>query len=441
MSKLALQKQHLKQDIRRLKSRVEQLSSLIEVSIIINSTLEMDDLIELVLNKAELVMNAEASSVMLINEVNNLLECKVARGTVKTKVQETIHLRKGQGVAGWVWEHDESLIVSDVSQDERFFSGIDQKSGFITRSILAVPLKVQDRIIGVAEVLNPKDGSQFTLEDLDLFSTFCRQVALAIENTRLHQVQIEQERLRQQLESARIIQQSFMPQELPQSHLGKYYIAAKNLPAIAVGGDLYDAILYDQDHVGLLIGDVSGKGIPASLYMARLVSDFRFHSSQIPDPGQLFSVLNDSLVERSSQGMFITLQYILLDATTGVIQITDGGHHPPVILRQRSNRAFPLKVDGGYPLGIFADAIYPVSEFTLEPDDILIMYTDGVVEARNKDGDSFSLERLLKLVKRCSGSVDRILDTIIKGILKFSKDAVQHDDITLMVMSFTPSNE
>jgi len=421
--------------IDRLESRVEKLQSLIEVSIIINSTLDLDDLIELVLDKAESVMSAEASSVMLVNEDGNRLLCEVARGEVGAKVRESIQLEKGQGVAGWVWQNGEPLIVPDVSADKRFFSGIDSQSGFVTRSILAAPLKIQERIIGVAEVLNPKDGSRFTEDDLELFSTFCRLVALAIDNARLHKLRIEQERMQQQLESARVIQQSFMPQELPQCPQGRYRIAAKNLPAIAVGGDLYDALVFDDQYVGVLVGDVSGKGIPAALFMARLVSDFHFHANQMLDPGLLLTTLNNALVERSRQGMFVTLQYLLLDANTGKVLIADGGHLPPIVVQRGGARVYPLDVSGGCPLGILRSSEFPVSEFYLNAGDTLILYTDGVIEAKNATGEQFSLQRLMKLVTQ-DKSVNEILDATMSSLLDFSRNVEQHDDITILALSW-----
>ncbi|MBN1466201.1 GAF domain-containing protein, partial [candidate division KSB1 bacterium] len=305
--------------IRELESRVEDLSSLIHVTNIISSTLDLDELLGLVMEKAQEVMRAEASSVFLVNEELNVLECEVALGSHGDKIIKTIRLTKGQGVAGWVWQQAAPLIVPDVKKDQRFYSAADQLSGFQTKSILAVPLKNKEKIIGVAEVINRADGNEFTDYDLDLFKTFCQQVAMAIENARVHQIELEQERLRQQLESAKEIQQSFMPQKLPQGENGIFDIAARNLPAISVGGDLFDVLMLDDRHVGILIGDVSGKGIPAALYMARLMSDFRFYVQKHRDPGVLLDKLNDLLVDRSRHGMFVTLQFAVVDIWTGKI--------------------------------------------------------------------------------------------------------------------------
>ena len=222
--------------LQELQARVEDLSSLIHVTNIISSTLDQVELLGLVMEKAQEVMRAEASSVFLINEERDVLECEVALGSHSDKITKIIRLEKGQGVAGWVWENGTSLIVPDVSKDDRFYSAADQKSGFQTKSILAVPLQNKEKIIGVAEVINRTDGNEFTHYDLDLFKTFCQQVAMSIENARVHQIELEQERLRQQLESAKEIQPSFMPQKLPQGENGIFDIAARNLPASTSGG-------------------------------------------------------------------------------------------------------------------------------------------------------------------------------------------------------------
>lgn len=137
---------------------------------------------------------------------------------------------------------------------------MDEETGFKTRSILAVPLEVRHKIIGVAEVINPLAGREFSQEDLDLFSTFGRQVALAIENARLHRTSLEKQKIEEQLDAARIIQESFMPQTAPTSQENRFEVAAKSIAATAIGGDFYDFAQFEEDMLGVFIGDVSGKG-------------------------------------------------------------------------------------------------------------------------------------------------------------------------------------
>jgi sigma-B regulation protein RsbU (phosphoserine phosphatase) len=419
-------------DISLLESRINDLSSLIEVSIIVNSTLDLDQVLLLVMEKAQSVMRAEASSVLLVNNETNKLECEVALGAVGEQVRRTIRLAKGQGVAGWVWEHEEPIIVADVSKDKRFFSGIDRKSGFKTQSILAVPLKVQDRIIGVAEVINRVDGRNFTQDDQELFMTFGRQVALAIDNAQMHQLALEQERLRQQLESARIIQQSFMPQILPTSPRGLFELAAKNIPASAVGGDFYDAILLDENRLALLIGDVSGKGVPAALHMARIMSDFRFYVQQESEPQVLLSRLNNLVVERGQRGMFITLQFAIVDLKNKKLSLANGGHLPVLHISHESHRAGLITCDAGAPLGIARDLHFDAVECEIDSGDALFFYTDGLVEMRNKAREQFSLDGLVAVASQKWPSAEALLNTVLESVRDFSDHEPQHDDLTAM---------
>lgn len=415
-----------------LKNRVLDLSSLIEVSIIVNSTLDLAEVLSLVMEKAQSVMQADASSVMLINEETDQLECEVALGKASAEVKEKILLKRGQGIAGTVWDTGQALIVANAQEDQRFFPDVDLYSGFLTRSMIAAPLKVRGRIIGVAEVLNRKDGQPFTPENLDLFETFCRQVAMAIENARLHQYELEQERLQQQLESARAIQESFMPQRIPVCPRGCYQVAAKTRPARMVGGDFFDFIEFDADHLGIAIGDVSGKGIPAALYMARLVSDFRFLAQKGATPGETLTDLNHLLVERSRRGIFVTMQYLILDIPTGEVQIADAGHLPPLIWSRGSARA--LELEGGMPLGIVRGTRFETTRLALYENDKLCLYTDGVIEAKNNQGEQFSLAHLLNVFQDNGASPDQVLKNILSALTGFSKKVPQHDDITLLIL-------
>ncbi len=427
----------MKDDIRALKNRVENLSSLIEVSIIISSTLDLEKLISLVMEKAQLVMSAEASSVMLINEQTGMLEWEVALGEKSAEVKNSkIQLRLGEGIAGWVAQTGEALIVPDVSQDPRFFKKSDDTTGFKTRSILAVPLKVQDRIIGVAEVINSLNGKAFTNHDLDLFSTFSRQVALAIENARMHRQMIEKERLEQQLASARIIQESFMPQAFPTDAKHRFEVAARSIPATHIGGDFYDFFEFDQDSLGLVIGDVSGKGVPAALYMARLVSDFRFHTQLNRAPAETLEKINAILVERGRRGMFVTLQYACVDLLRGSLTLASGGHLPPLWVRDGGRHVETLDLPPGVPLGITHGMAFEQRELHLQSGDLLVFFTDGVIEAKNKSGEQFSMQRLAGFVARAWQTAEELVDAVMTHVGEFSQGARQHDDITVLALKW-----
>ncbi|KAA3619441.1 MAG: GAF domain-containing protein [Calditrichaeota bacterium] len=426
-----------KQDeISYLKYKLDRLSSLIEVSIIINSTLDLDEVMILVMEKAQSVMGAEASSIFLINEQTGKLECEIALGEVGPVVKEKIELSIGEGIAGWCVQSTKPLIVPDAKSDSRFAKKMDEETGFKTRSILAVPLKVRNKIIGVAEVINPVRGREFTQDDLDLFSTFGRQVALAIENARLHKTSLEKQKIEQQLDAARIIQESFMPQTAPTSKDHRFEVAAKSIAATAIGGDFYDFAQFEEDTLGVFIGDVSGKGIPAALYMARLVSDFRFHTQLTREPEETIKAINNLLVERGRRGMFVTLQYTILNILTGLATIITGGHLPALCVRAATQKCEIINSEGGVPLGILPDAVFPSTEIQLQHGDYLIFFTDGITEAKNLQDKQYSLERVVTFLEKKWTSADEIVDALITSINDFASDARQHDDITLVVLKW-----
>ncbi|MFQ5583074.1 MAG: SpoIIE family protein phosphatase, partial [Calditrichia bacterium] len=321
--------QETDQELQHLRAKVEALSSLMRISIIINSTLDLDKLLGLVMEKAQSVMNSEASSVMIIDQEKNVLICPVALGEVGEKIKK-IELPMDKGIAGWVATTGEAQIIPDAYRDPRFNPKVDEETGFKTQSILAAPLKVKDKIIGVAEVINRVDGRVFNEDDLELFSAFCRQVAMAVENARIHQLELDKQRIEQQLETAKFIQQSFMPATYPTSPDKKFEIAAKNISATSVGGDFYDFIEFQNGNVGFTIGDVSGKGIPAALFMARIVSDFHLYASHYSNPAEVMETLNQILIEHTKRGMFVTSIYGILDISKNTFTYADAGHLPVI---------------------------------------------------------------------------------------------------------------
>jgi sigma-B regulation protein RsbU (phosphoserine phosphatase) len=436
-AKLHLEPEITREEIRKLKEKVHRLESLFEVSAIISSELDLKKLLKLVMEKAQTVMEAEASSIILLNETTGKLEWEVALGEVGEQVQQKAVLEPGQGIGGWVVSTGKPLNVSDVSNDPRFYAHTDEITGFKTRSILAVPLKVKDEVIGVAEVLNPIGRSTFDPDDLDLFTTFSRQVALAIENAKMYRFQLERQKLEQQLEVANSIQQSFMPQHFPTSAEKQFAVWAKNIPARTIGGDFFDFIEFPTDQqLGVIIGDVSGKGIPAALYMARLVSDFRFFSQANNSPAACFTTINNSLVRRSRRGFFVTAIYLLLDVTTGMLSITNGGHLPPLWYQQQDEKVSWLENNVEIPLGISSNIDFSSFQLQLNHGDSIVLYTDGIIEAKNRAGKQFTRERLINCFQKQWEHPRPMIQNILDEIKMFSSGAPQHDDITILALTW-----
>lgn len=431
----SLQESH--SEIALLQSKVTDLSTLIETSIIINSTLDVDELVALVMEKAQSVMKAEASSVMLINDETGMLECEIALGEVGDMVKK-IQLAMGEGIAGWVAQHGKPEIIPDVSKDNRFAAKIDDSTGFQTRSILAAPLSVKDKVIGVAEVINRVDGRFFNDDDLELFATFCRQVAMAIENARMYQMSLEKQRLEQDLENARIIQQSFMPEVFPDGSDLSYSIAAKSLPAAAIGGDFFDYYEFDGKAVGIAVGDVTGKGVPAALYMARLVSDLRLYTQLHDEPDTVIRELNRVLVDRSRRGMFVTFQYGILDIRTGTFRFANAGHLPFVRVDKNGGTEV-LKGGKTIPLGIAPELPLEADSVQLKSGDSVVSITDGIAEAMNRKGEAYGLARTIDTLAKAQPRAKQIVEHLLRDVQRFAAGTQQHDDLTILTLTWNES--
>lgn len=431
------------QETINLRKKAEELTSLIEISKIVNSVLDLKEVIRLVMEKAQEVMAAEASSVFLHNAKTNRLEIQSALGQEGNSIidttedlKEKVSLEMGQGIAGWVALKKQHLNVADVQNDSRFFSNADKATGFQTRSILAAPLQVKDKLIGVAEVINRKDNKPFNDENIRLFSTFCDIVAMAIENARLHKEMIEKERFEQQLKSARIIQQSFLPKSFPVCPKHRFEVAASYQPARTIGGDFYDFLNLDDDHLGIAFGDVSGKGIPAALYMARLLSDFHLQVNLSHSFEQAINKLNNTLVDRNQQGMFVTFVGAILNAETGEFFCVNAGHLPLLRINLKTEKVEKIVEASGIPLGIKNNVEYQQNKIQLDHGDFVIFFTDGLIEARNTENDEISLEKLMEILNKNWKSPEQLIQNIDLKIQNFTKSVTQHDDITMVALKW-----
>jgi sigma-B regulation protein RsbU (phosphoserine phosphatase) len=416
-------------NIERLSQKVKRLHTLIEVNEIISSSLEIDTILENVMTISKKVMNADASSLMRIDEKTNELIYQVAQGSVGEKLKKEVRLKMGQGIAGTVAEEGKPLLLEDAYTHPKFFRGNDEATGYRTKSMITVPLKVGNRVTGVAQVINRLDGKPFDQDDLELFISLSSMAAIALENAKMHQKILDKQRLVKDMEFARTVQESFLPQQAPD--VKSYRFSAHYTPALEVGGDFYDFIYLDQNRTGIVIGDVSGKGVPAALYMAKLGSDMRTLAFTERVPAQALMKLNDLLAGRSRRGMFATLLYIELDASTGTMTLSNAGHLPPII-KKADGSLVKLETAGGAPLGMLPGMKLFQEEAKLEPGDTVILYTDGIVEAMNAKEELYGYERFETLLKKSGPGPSALKEAIIADVNRFTGLSPQHDDMTLV---------
>ncbi len=418
-----------KADVERLNHKIKRLSTLIEVNSLISSSLDLDTILENVMTISKQVMNADASSLMRIDEKTNELIYQVAQSAVGEKLKKEFRLKMGQGIAGTVAEEGKPLLLEDAYTHPKFHRAHDDATGYRTKSMITVPLKVGDRVTGVAQVINRLDGNPFDQDDLELFMALAGMAAIALENAKMHQTLMEKQRLVKDMEFAKSVQESFLPQQAPA--LPGFGFSAHYTPALEVGGDFYDFIQLDEHRVGVVIGDVSGKGVPAALYMAKLGSDLRTLAFTEQGPAAALAKLNTLLAARSRRGMFATLLYLELDARTGAATLSSAGHLPPLI-RSASGAVTKGPSAGGSPLGMLPGMTYEQATMTLKPGDVMILYTDGIIEAMNAREELFGYERFESIIAQASADTEALKTAIVKGVDSFVGMAPQHDDLTLV---------
>jgi len=419
--------------LERIEKKTEALRALIEVSAIISSTLDINELMTLVMEKAKSLMKAEGCSILLYNKETNKLEFDLAlcrEESVADILRSKVSLDMGQGIAGWVAEHQTPLLIKDAKTDSRFYPTADQLTCFTTRSLIAVPLITRSGLIGVAEILNSKEKDFFSDDDLEIFLTLSRQVAIVIEIARFHKEAVEKEKLRQELEIASVVQKSFLP-ELPIFKKDHLTLSAINLSATQVGGDLYDFIELDPNRVGVFIGDVSGKGIYAALYMAKVISDLRNIALRMGSPEIVLNRLN-AVLSQAPRGMFLTGIFGIVDLSKGNLSLSVAGHPPFLWLTHGEVRV--MDVASGPPLGILPIE-YSSTEISLKKGDRLIFLTDGVFEAKNKEGKRMGFEKLARFIKE---HIDEgnLIQKVVDYVNNFSKGLARADDLTIVELSW-----
>jgi serine phosphatase RsbU (regulator of sigma subunit) len=308
------------------------------------------------------------------------------------------------------------------------------------RSVMCVPLLTPDnKALGILQ-LDTSDSRQFNEDDLDVLTAVASQAAISIQNASMHESLLKRERLDRDLKLAEQVQKRFLPQQLP--IVPGYEFFAHYQPTYEVGGDYYDFVPLPSNRLGVALGDVSGKGIAAALMMAKFSGDTRFCMLTESDPAATATRLNVLLSAASIEDKFMTLCLSVLDAPSRSLTLASAGHNPVLIRRANGQVEEVGKDITGVPLGIMDDSVYEQMEVQLEEGDVVVIYSDGVTDARSPADelyDSKANHRLLRRVAQSSGGPAGIGRSILQDIREFSADHAQADDITLVCFGPTPA--
>jgi len=311
------------------------------------------------------------------------------------------------------------------------------------RSIMCVPLRSKSGILGLLYVDTNRPEQSYTREDMLLSTAVGNTAGLALENARMHLQMIEKERTDQEIEHAWTIQEGFLVKEWPQDD-PRFKVYGETRPAKTVGGDFYDFVVPDKDRVGLLIGDVSGKGVPAALTMAQIIAGFRLRVRETESPATVLSEINADLFKRSRFGMFCTMCFITVDLKTGVLRCANAGHHPGLCVSKGGIRQ--LGEPSGPPTGILADSPWVDVEDVLAPGETVVLYTDGIVEARGmhthrdtaRTSDEFGFRNLSRVAQGFSKESPKdMIGGVIMSVQEYTAPASPHDDCTMIALCYT----
>lgn len=405
------------------------LALLYQLSQTFNSSLDLDEVLNRVMDEVITATHAERGFVMLI-EPDDKLSFRVARGMDQTTI-EAPQFQVSRSVVERVAQHGEPIITSDAQTDERF--NIRQSVMYLgLRSILCVPLNLKERLIGVIYVDNRLQAGIFSPADLKLLSAIASNAAVAIENARLYQLAVEKGRLDQELSMARRVQVSLLPRQMPQ--IPGWEFIARWKPARQVGGDYYDFIEIENERLGLVIADVTDKGMPAALFMAFTRSIIRGNLDHATSPDAGITRANRLICQESDNGLFVTMFYGQLNLQTGELIYVNAGHNPPVLVAPSQSILTSWLARTGVPLGVEEGSTYTQESVLLKPGDFIVLYTDGVTEATDANNNLFGVDRLQSvLLENQDRPAPEIAAALEQAIDQFSGPTAPRDDITIVI--------
>ncbi len=420
------EKQKLTDRERDSEQRIKELSTLYEVSKVLTSTLELDDALKLIVETTARMMGVKACGLRLLDKSTGEMILRAVYGLS----QEYIH--KGRvfvwkGLYKSVIHNGHVAIVDDVAAEPRLeYTEAAVAEGI--KSMLSFGLIIRGETIGALSVYTAQRHT-FSRDQIRIFKGIANEASAVIERAFLYEECIENQRMEQELDTAASIQTNLMPQENPK--MVGYQIAAKNIPSRMVGGDFYDFIPFDESHLGIVIADVSGKGIPGAILMASVRASLRAYLEEPHSVEAVITRLNNVLCRDTRSDQFVSLFYGMLDVEEEVFTYVNAGHNPPILFRDHEKIQME---EGGPVLGVIQDASYRKAEVQLLAEDVLLFYTDGITEAE-RGGEYFGVERLMELVEaNISSGTEELMNNILEVVSKFGSDSQQTDDRTLIVL-------
>ena len=410
-------------------TRTELLALIGKVGVALLSSSGVDETLNQVASLVFEAVPAERCVIMLRDETA-ADGMKIAVARLRGRDERIEEVRISRTVMDEVLKKGNSVLTSDAQHDPRYASQTMMLLGI--RSVLAVPLSVvQNEVFGIIYADSPTDKASFSEEHLNILTTLASVAAIRVENAKLLEERFEKERIKRELELATEIQQRFQPSAPP--IVDGYEFQGISFSCYEIGGDYYDFIPTGDGKMLIALGDVSGKGTAAALLMSSLHAAIHGQVAAKTSLHQTVKSVNEYLAENTPTNRFVTLFIAELDPQTGVLNYINAGHNPPLI--GHVDGTVKLLESGGLPLGIMSAAEFEVGQTKLESNESLVIYSDGVSEANNLEGDEFGMERLTQVVsKNLKASASGLRDKVESALSAFTQTAPANDDITLVIV-------
>ena len=412
-----------------------------QISHDIRDTLDVDETLNHLLAVLRSVLAYDAAGIFVLNQgqvyprghhAGSVIAGIATRGFDPHPVETDAMLMEGKGIVGHVIRTGACVLAPDVSRDPHYVVGRQR-----TRSEVAVPIVRGDRVVGALDLESDRVGA-FAEEDLEALRFFAEAAAISIAKAMLHQQLLEKQRLEEQLRIAQTVQNRLLPGEPPA--VPGYEVAGLCLPTFEIGGDYFDWIDLPRGSLGLVVADVAGKGVAAALIMAVFRALLRVHARDGVPLAAMMPDLNRHLRESTGHTSFVTAFYGVLEPGTGRFEYVNCGHSFPLLLRADGSLA--TLETGGLFLGAFAETSYETGVVTLAPGELLVLCTDGVLDAENERGEGFEARRLAESVRAVA---TRPVGQIVQDVLTVSRAFRGHDqfedDFTLLILKRLPATD
>ncbi len=411
-------------------STVEKLRLLLDITKTISRSLDLDEVLNLVMDTLRSVLPYDAAGIYVIDvhpgdKDPYIFRSAVIRGYQISSDLIEPRLKMGEGFLGTVAQTGKPIISHDVSKDSRYFAARK-----LTRSEMVAPIISNDKVIGAFD-LESDHLDAYSEDDLSVLQLLTSQVAIIIEKVQLHEQLVEKKRMQAQLEIARQVQLELLPSSDPV--IENFDVSAYVFPTEAVSGDYYDWVQIFRDQIGIVVADAVGKGIPAALLMSFLRASLRSGIQIGYAPHVAFSKVSSLLRDSIEDNQFITAIYGILDSTNKTFVYSNAGHSPPLLIKPDGEYRF---VDyGDVPLGMFDDSHYHQHFIRFEPGQVMVIYTDGITEAANPDDEEYGNDRFAKSVlEGIHLPAKQMIDHIRKGVADFTERKFLDDDGTLFIV-------